>query len=145
SLGLTYSRAGCDAPTRAMKPVACRLKLELSQFRELQAFASFGSDLDKATQATLDRGRRLTEILKQRQYEPRTLAAEVTALFAATNGYLDKVPVARVVAWEEAFIKYMETTYPDINKTIMDEKQLSDDTIAKLRAAIEAFNRSWSG
>ena len=145
SVGLSVSRVGGDAQTRAMKQVAGRLKLELSQFRELQAFASFGSDLDKATQATLDRGRRLTEMLKQRQYEPRTLAAEVTALFAVTNGYLDKVPVGRVVAWEEAFIKYMETTYPDINKTIMDEKRLSDDTIARLRLAVEAFNRSWSG
>jgi F-type H+-transporting ATPase subunit alpha len=145
SVGLSVSRVGGDAQTRAMKQVAGRLKLELSQFRELQAFASFGSDLDKATQATLDRGRRLTELLKQRQYEPRSLAAQVTAIFAAANGYLDRVPIARVVAWEEAFIKYMETTYPDVNQTILAERRLSDDTIARLRQAIEAFNRGWQG
>ncbi len=145
SVGLSVSRVGGDAQTRAMKQVAGRLKLELSQFRELQAFASFGSDLDKATQATLDRGRRLTELLKQRQYEPRSLSAQVTAVFAAANGYLDRVPIARIVAWEEAFIKYMETTYPDVNQTILAEKRLSDDTIARLRQAIEAFNRSWQG
>ncbi len=143
SVGLSVSRVGGDAQTRAMKQVAGRLKLELSQFRELQAFASFGSDLDKATQATLERGRRLTELLKQRQYEPRSLAAEVASIFAAANGYLDRVPIGRVVSWEESFIKYMETTYPELNKVILAEKRLSDDTIAKLRSAIEAFNRSW--
>ncbi len=144
SVGLSVSRVGGDAQTRAMKQVAGRMKLELAQFRELQAFASFGSDLDKATLAQLERGRRLTELLKQKQYEPRSLAAEVTAIYAATNGYLDAVPVNRIEAWETAFNAYMESANPDIVATISAEKRLSDDTTAKLKAAIENFNRTWN-
>jgi F-type H+-transporting ATPase subunit alpha len=144
SVGLSVSRVGGDAQTRAMKQVAGRLKLELAQFRELQAFASFGSDLDKATLAQLERGRRLTELLKQKQYEPRSLAAQVSSIFAATNGLLDKIPVNRVVAWEEAFINYLDSAHPDIVNTIHTEKRLSDDTTAKLKAAIENFNRTFS-
>ncbi|HEY3340393.1 MAG TPA: F0F1 ATP synthase subunit alpha [Anaerolineae bacterium] len=144
SVGLSVSRVGGDAQTRAMKQVAGRLKLELAQFRELQAFASFGSDLDKATLAQLERGRRLTELLKQKQYEPRSLAAEVSAIFAATNGFLDDVPVNKVVAWEAAFISYMDSANPDIVNTILTEKRLSDDTSARLKTAIESFNRTWS-
>ncbi|MCL5994674.1 MAG: F0F1 ATP synthase subunit alpha, partial [Chloroflexi bacterium] len=145
SVGLSVSRVGGDAQTRAMKQVAGRLKLELAQFRELQAFASFGSDLDKATLAQLERGRRLTELLKQKQYEPRSLASEVSAIFAATNGYLDKVPVNRVVAWESDFIAYLDSAHPDIVNIILTEKRVSDDTSARLKAAIENFNRSWNG
>jgi F-type H+-transporting ATPase subunit alpha len=145
STGLSVSRVGGDAQTRAMKQVAGRMKLELAQFRELQAFASFGSDLDKATQAQLERGRRLTELLKQKQYEPRSLAAEVSAIFAATNGYLDSIPVNKVVAWEAEFIGYMDSANPDIVATIQSEKRVSDDTSARLKAAIENFNRTWNG
>ena len=120
------------------------MKLELAQFRELQAFASFGSDLDKATLAQLERGRRLTELLKQKQYEPRSLAAEVTAIFAATNGYLDNIPVSKVAAWESAFLSYMDSAQPDIVNAILAEKRVSDDTSAKLKAAIDNFNRTWT-
>jgi F0F1-type ATP synthase alpha subunit len=127
-----------------MKQVAGRLKLELAQFRELQAFASFGSDLDKATLAQLERGRRLTELLKQKQYEPRSLAAEVSAIFAATNGLLDTIPINRVVAWEQDFISYLDSANPDIVSTIHAEKRVSDDTSARLKTAIESFNRTWS-
>jgi F-type H+-transporting ATPase subunit alpha len=144
SVGLSVSRVGGDAQTRAMKQVAGRLKLELAQFRELQAFASFGSDLDKATLAQLERGRRLTELLKQKQYEPRSLAAEVSAIFAATNGFLDDIPVNKVVAWEADFINYMDSANSDIVNTIHAEKRVSDDTAAKLKTAIESFNRTWS-
>jgi F-type H+-transporting ATPase subunit alpha len=145
SVGLSVSRVGGDAQTRAMKQVAGRLKLELAQFRELQAFASFGSDLDKATLAQLERGRRLTELLKQKQYEPRSLAAEVSAIFAATNGLLDNIPVNKVVAWEAEFINYMDSANSDIVNTILSEKRLSDDTTARLKTAIESFNRTWNG
>jgi F-type H+-transporting ATPase subunit alpha len=138
------SRVGGDAQTKAMKQVAGRMKLELAQFRELQAFASFGSDLDKATLAQLERGRRLTELLKQKQYEPRSLAAEVSATFAATNGFLDNIPVSKVVAWESAFIAYMDSAQPDVVNTLLAEKRISDDTSAKLKAAIDNFNRTWA-
>jgi F-type H+-transporting ATPase subunit alpha len=144
NVGISVSRVGGDAQTRAMKQVAGRMKLELAQFRELAAFAAFGSDLDKTTLATLDRGRRLTELLKQRQYEPRPLWAMVSAIFAATNGLLDNVPVARVQEWEGGFLKYLEMSYPDIVNAIMTDKRLTDDTNAKLKAAIEAYNRSFN-
>ncbi|MCX6018450.1 MAG: F0F1 ATP synthase subunit alpha [Chloroflexi bacterium] len=143
NVGISVSRVGGDAQTRAMKQVAGRMKLELAQFRELAAFAAFGSDLDKTTLATLDRGRRLTELLKQRQYEPRPLWAIVSAIFAATNGLLDKVAVNRVGDWEGEFLKHLEISYPNIVNAIMTDKRLTDDTIAKLKAAIEGFNRSF--
>ncbi len=144
SVGLSVSRVGGDAQTKAMKQVAGRMKLELAQFRELQAFASFGSDLDKATLVQLERGRRLTELLKQKQYEPRSLAAEVTVIFSATNGYLDNIPVSKVAVWETAFLAYMDSAQPDIMATILAEKRISDDTMAKLKAAIDNFNRTWT-
>jgi F-type H+/Na+-transporting ATPase subunit alpha len=144
NVGISVSRVGGDAQTRAMKQVAGRMKLELAQFRELQAFASFGSDLDKNTLGTLERGRRLTELLKQPQYEPRPLWAEVTAIYAATNGYLNEIPVSKVPAWESGFLKNIELSHPDIVNAIMNEKRLSDDTIAKLKSAIEMFNKSFS-
>ena len=144
NVGVSVSRVGGDAQTRAMKQVAGRMKGELAQFRELQAFATFGSDLDAATLRQLERGRRLTELLKQKQYEPRPLWAQVSAIFAATNGLLDKVPVNRINDWEAAFLKYFEMSSPDLVKTIMDEKRLSDDTTAKLKTAIEAFNRTFA-
>jgi F-type H+-transporting ATPase subunit alpha len=144
NVGISVSRVGGDAMTRAMKQVAGRMKLELAQFRELQAFATFGSDLDKTTLATLERGRRLTELLKQKQYEPRPLWAQVTAIFAATNGLLDKIPVNRIQDWEAGFLKYVEVSYPDMVTAISNEKRLSDDNIAKLRGAIETYNRTFN-
>ncbi len=144
NVGISVSRVGGDAMTKAMKQVAGRLKLDLAQFRELQAFATFGSDVDKATQALLERGRRMTELLKQKQYEPRPLWAQVVAIFAGTNGYLDKIPVNRIQDWEQQFLQYIEMTYPDIVNAIMTEKRLSDEVIAKLRTAIEAFNKTFS-
>lgn len=143
NVGISVSRVGGDAMTRAMKQVAGRLKLDLAQFRELQAFATFGSDVDKTTLALLERGRRMTELLKQRQYEPRPLWAMVTAIFAGTNGYLDKIPVNRIQEWEERFLQYLEMSYPDIVNAIMTEKRLSDETIAKLKTAIETFNKTF--
>jgi len=92
----------------------------------------------------LERGRRLTELLKQKQYEPRSLAAEISAIFAVTNGYLDGIPVSRITAWESAFIGYMDSAEPDVMNTILSEKRISDDTSAKLKAAIDNFNRTWT-
>jgi F-type H+-transporting ATPase subunit alpha len=110
----------------------------------LQAFATFGSDVDKTTMALLERGRRLTELLKQKQYEPRPLWAQVSAIFAATNGYLDKIPVNRIQDWETGFLRYLEMSYPDVINGIMNDKRISDDNIAKLKTAIDAFNKSFS-
>jgi F-type H+-transporting ATPase subunit alpha len=144
NVGVSVSRVGGDAQTRAMKQVAGRMKLELAQFRELQAFATFGSDVDKTTLALLERGRRLTELLKQKQYEPRPLWAQVSAIFAATNGLIDKIPVNRVGDWEAGFLRYLEMSYPDVVNGIMNDKRISDDNIAKLRTAIDAFNKTFA-
>ncbi|HQZ21604.1 MAG TPA: F0F1 ATP synthase subunit alpha [Thermoflexales bacterium] len=144
NVGLSVSRVGGDAQTKAMKQVAGKMKLELAQFRELAAFASFGSDLDKSTQATLEKGRRLTELLKQGQYQPRPLSGQVAILFASANGYLDKVPVSRVGEWATAFMKYFDSAYPELAKEIGTGGKMSDQTIGKLREALEGFNRGWS-
>jgi F-type H+-transporting ATPase subunit alpha len=119
NIGLSVSRVGGDALTRAMRQVAGRLRLDMASFRELAAFAQFGSDLDKATQAHLNRGQHLQEILKQAQYEPMSLENQVTELFAATNGFADRVPLERVKGWETALLRYMDTTYPEISKSIV--------------------------
>ncbi len=141
--GLSVSRVGGDAQTRAMKQVAGGLRLDMAAFRELAAFALFSSDLDKATQAQLNRGQRLQEILKQPQYEPVSLENEVVAIFAGTNGYTDKIPVSRIKAWESAALRYMETSHSDLLREIAEEKEISKENEARLQAAIEAFNSTW--
>jgi len=141
--GLSVSRVGGDAQTKAMKQVAGKLRLELAQFRELAAFAQFASDLDKATRDQLERGQRITEVLKQPQYAPMPLDQQVMILFAVTNDYLDDVPINKVKEWEQAFHQFMATRYPDIGRTIMSEKVLTDETIQRLRAAIEDFKAQW--
>ena len=142
NVGISVSRVGSAAQTKAMKGVAGRLKLDLSQYRELAAFAQFGSDLDRATQQQLDRGRRMTEVLKQGQYVPLSLEKEVTIIFAGNNGYLDDVPVDKVQAFEQAFHRYMEASHPEIDKKIATEKAISPETEKDLRAAIDEFKRS---
>jgi F-type H+-transporting ATPase subunit alpha len=142
--GLSVSRVGGDAQTKAMKSVAGGLRLDMAQFRELAAFAQFGSSLDKATQDQLNRGQRLQEILKQPQYQPVSLANEVLSIYASTNGYIDKVEVDRVSEWEEAMLRYIETSYPDIVKQITNEKVLSDELKEKINSALDAFNSTWA-
>src|SRR5438128_1866208 len=137
NVGISVSRVGGDAQIRAYRQVAGRLKLDMAQFRELAAFAQFGSDLDKATRAQLDRGLRIQEILKQPQYAPVPTAQQVAILYAVTNGYLDDVPIEKVRTWEVEFHRFMESAHPEIIETITKEKALSDETIAKLRAAID--------
>ncbi len=144
NVGISVSRVGGAAQTKAMKKVAGRLKLELTQFRELAAFAQFGSDLDKSTQAQLDRGQRLTEILKQPQYEPVALDHQVMVIFAATNGFLDKVPVTAVQRWEQEFLRVMDTQYPDLGRSIMTSNDLDNTTADRLRQAIGDFNASFT-
>jgi len=133
---------GSSAQIKAMKNVAGQLKLDLAQFRELAAFAQFGSDLDAATKAQLDRGSRLTEVLKQPQYRPYPVEDQVMILWAATNGLLDKVAVARISDWKNDFLQYMHTTHPEIGRGIKETGALSKELTDSLRAATEEFNTS---
>jgi len=144
NVGLSVSRVGGAAQTKAMKKVAGRLRLELAQYRELAAFAQFGSaDLDKATRAQLERGQRNTEILKQPQYSPMPLEREITILYAVTNGYVDDVPLDRVSAFEDALHKFMQTNHPEVVKDIAAAKDLTPNTEETLKAAIVEFKQSW--
>ncbi len=142
--GISVSRVGGAAQTKAMRQVAGKLRLDMSQFRELAAFAQFGSDLDKTTVSQLERGKRLQEILKQPQYKPVSLEHQVMAIFAGTQGYTDAVPVQRMREWETAFLHFMDTHHPHIGETIAREKALSEATEKSLRAAIEEFNKVFS-
>ena len=143
NVGISVSRVGGDAQTKAMKQVAGRLRLDMASYRELAAFAQFGSDLDKATQAQLNRGQRLQEILKQPQYAPVALENEVLILFAGTNGFADQISIDSIKLWEQSLLRYMETTYPEIGKDIREHKMITPDTDAKLRNALQLFNLSW--
>jgi F-type H+-transporting ATPase subunit alpha len=143
NVGLSVSRVGGDAQTKAMKQVAGMLRLDMASYREVAAFAQFGSDLDKATQAQLERGQRLQEILKQPQYEPMDLEKQVLILFAGANGFTDDLAVDHVKEWEAAMLRNIEASHPDILKDIDKRKQLSEENEAKLREALEAFNRTW--
>ncbi|MEN4012848.1 MAG: F0F1 ATP synthase subunit alpha [Chloroflexota bacterium] len=143
NVGISVSRVGGDAQTKAMKQVAGRLRLDMAAFRDLAAFAQFGSDLDKATQAQLNRGLRLQEILKQPQYEPMPLENQVMVLYAGVNGFVDHVQVERVKNWEGSFLRYMESSYPDIGKDIQEKKMLTKETENRLRESIQAFNSTW--
>ncbi len=144
NVGISVSRVGGAAQTKAMRQVAGRLRLDMSQFRELAAFAQFGaSDLDKTTQAQLERGRRLQEILKQPQYEPMSLAHQVIVIFAGTQGYADAIPVNQMRDWETKLLRFMDTGHPHIGESIAREKRLTEDNEKALRAAIEEFNKTF--
>ncbi|GBC92930.1 ATP synthase subunit alpha [bacterium HR15] len=139
NVGISVSRVGGDAQIRAMKQVAGRLRLDMAQFREVQAFAQFASDLDRATQMQLARGLRLQEILKQPQFQPMPVEEQVMIIFAGTQGYLDDIPVELVRTFEDGFHPFMREKYPDIGEKIRREKQLDADTEADLRRAIEEY------
>ncbi len=143
NVGLSVSRVGGDAQTKAMKQVAGRLRLDMASFRELAAFAQFGSDLDKSTQAQLNRGRHLQEILKQSQYEPMSLADQVIVIYAGTRGYADKVSLDEMKRWESSILRYMESTHPQISNDIAEKKRISDEIEPELKAAIETFTATW--
>ena len=142
NVGLSVSRVGSAAQTKAMKQVAGKLRLELAQYRELAAFAQFGTaELDKATKAQLDRGQRLTEILKQPQYIPMSLEKQVMILYTAISGYIDDVAIDRVIDFEANFHRFMEANHPEIGKTITREKEISAETEEALKAAILEFKQ----
>jgi F-type H+-transporting ATPase subunit alpha len=144
NVGISVSRVGGSAQIKAMKKVAGSLRLDLAQFRELEAFAQFGSDLDAATQRQLARGQRTVEVLKQPQYQPMPVENQVAAIYAVTNGFLDHVEVGKVREWELGFHDYLATQAPEVLQAIRDEKQISDETKGKLEAAIGSWNESFS-
>jgi F-type H+-transporting ATPase subunit alpha len=143
NVGLSVSRVGGDAQTKAFRQVAGRLRLDMAAFRELAAFAQFGSDLDKATQSQLNRGQHLQEILKQPQYQPLSLEHQVMEIFAGTRGFADNVPLDRMRQWETALVKFMDTSLPEIGKSISDEKRITPETEEKLIKALETFMSTW--
>ncbi len=144
NVGISVSRVGGNAQIKAMKQVAGSLRLDLAQYRELAAFAQFGSDLDKATQATLNRGARLVELLKQGRYAPMPVERQVMAIFAGTKGYLDDLPVESVQAFRDGFLEFVESAYPEIGRSIADEKVLSDETAEKLGAALTEYKAQFT-
>jgi F-type H+-transporting ATPase subunit alpha len=141
--GLSVSRVGGNAQTRAMRQVVGRLRIDMAQYRELATFAQFGTaDLDKATRSQLERGQRITEVLKQPQYAPMSLDKEVTILHAVTNGYLDDVPLEKIAAFEQSFHRFMETNHPEINQRILTDKEIKPETDEALKSAISEFKKS---
>jgi F-type H+-transporting ATPase subunit alpha len=133
------SRVGGNAQIKAMKQVAGMLRLEMAQYRELAAFAQFGSDLDKATQAQLNRGQRLTEILKQGQFQPLPVEKQVVSIFAGTNGFLDDLAVEDCQPFEQALGEFMDASYPALGKEIVEKKQLDDALRGEIRKMLEEF------
>ncbi len=139
NVGLSVSRVGSAAQTKAMKKVAGKLRLDLAQFRELEAFAQFSGDLDEGTRKQIERGRRAVEVTKQPQYAPMPFEHQVAILFAVINGYVDQVPVEQVQTWEMAFHEFMDTKGAKVLETIRTSKELSEDTSAQLKKTIEEF------
>src|SRR4051794_33899966 len=144
NVGLSVSRVGSAAQVRAMKQVAGRIKLELAQYREMAAFAQFSSDLDAATQRLLNRGSRLTELLKQPQFSPLKMEEQVVVIYAGVNGYLDPLPVSRVRAFEDGLLGTLRSKNADILESIRTSRDLSDETAAKLKGVVESFAKSFA-
>jgi F-type H+-transporting ATPase subunit alpha len=144
NVGNSVSRVGGSAQIKAMRQVAGSLRLDLAQYRELAAFAQFGSDLDAATQRQLARGKRLTEILKQPQYQPLPVEKQVAIIFAATNGYLDSVPVEKLRLYEEDLYRFLDSQRPETLATIAEKKILDDDAKAALKAALDEFGKQFA-
>jgi len=145
NVGISVSRVGGSAQIKAMRSVAGRLRLDLAQYRELEAFSSFASDLDAATKRQLERGARTVQVLKQPQYEPMPVEKQVMIIYAVTNGFLDDVPVGEIQEWERGFHEYMGAQYPNVGSAITKEKSLSKDAEAALKQGIEAFKKMYSG
>ena len=145
NVGNSVSRVGGSAQIKAMRQVAGTLRLDLAQYRELAAFAQFGSDLDKGTQAQLNRGRRLVEILKQPQYQPVPVEKQVAIIYAATKGFIDNVPVEKVRQYEDELYRFLESRHPGVLTGIADKKVLDDELKAALEAALKEFSAQFVG
>jgi F-type H+/Na+-transporting ATPase subunit alpha len=144
NVGLSVSRVGSAAQTKAMKKVAGRIKGELAQYREMAAFAQFGSDLDATTQRLLNRGARLTELLKQPQFSPLKMEEQAVVIYAGVNGYLDPMPVNRVRAFEEGLLTLLRSKNADILEDIRKTGDLTDATAAKLKSAVDGYAKSFA-
>jgi len=144
NVGLSVSRVGSAAQVKAMKQVAGSLKLFLAQYREVAAFAQFGSDLDASTKQTLARGERLTELLKQKQYSPMAVSDMVPLIFAGVNGLLDTIPVAKILSWESELLSHLKSSHPEIQATIEKDGQVSKESEANLKKVITDFNASFN-
>jgi len=144
NVGLSVSRVGSSAQTKAMKKVAGRIKGELAQYREMAAFAQFGSDLDATTQRLLNRGSRLTELLKQPQFSPLKMEEQVCVIYSGVNGYLDPLPVDRVRAFEDGLLGTLRSRHADILEAIRSTRDLDDATNAKLKAVVEAYAKTFA-
>jgi F-type H+-transporting ATPase subunit alpha len=142
NVGLSVSRVGSSAQTKAMKKVAGKIKGELAQYREMAAFAQFGSDLDAATQRLLNRGARLTELLKQPQFSPLKMEEQVCVIYAGVNGYLDGLPVSKIRAFEDGLLSLLRGKHVDILEAIRTSRDLSDDVAGKLKGVVEAFTKT---
>jgi F-type H+/Na+-transporting ATPase subunit alpha len=145
NVGLSVSRVGGSAQVKAMRQVAGKLRLDLAQYRELAAFAQFGSDLDKATQAQLNRGSRLVEILKQDQYQPLPFSKQILIIFAGTNGFLDDLPVDKIREFEAELYKFVDTSYPKLQPAIMEKKTIDDALKADIQRALKEFKERFVG
>ena len=145
NVGISVSRVGGSAQIKAMKQVAGQLRLDLAQYRELAAFAQFGSDLDKITQMRLTRGERMMEILKQKQYEPMVVEEQVVVLYAAVKGFLDDIPVDKIKSFEEEYLRTMRTTKADLLAKIRTEKALNDELNAEIEKAITEVKEGFLG
>jgi len=143
NVGTSVSRVGSSAQTKAIKKVAGKLKLSLAQFRELEAFAQFGSDLDESTRTQLELGRRLTELLKQPQYQPIAMEKQAIILYAVNNGYLNDVNVDKVTKFEKDFYDYMDTQGKEVLTAIRSEKDITDEIEAKLKTSLAHFKQGW--
>jgi F-type H+/Na+-transporting ATPase subunit alpha len=139
--GISVSRVGGNAQIKAMKQVAGRLRLDLAQYRELEAFSQFGSELDQTTQKQLARGARVVEVLKQPQYQPMPVEQQIMIIFAVTNGFLDDVPVAEIKGWEQGFRDYMGAEHPELAEEVRTRKVLSDDLAARLKTAVGEYKQ----
>ena len=143
NVGISVSRVGGDAQTKAMKQVAGRLRLDMASYRELAAFALMASDLDKATQQQLGRGQRMQEILKQPQYSPMSLSDQVIVLFAGTNGYADQVSIANMAQWQTDLLRFIDSSFPEVGRDLVEKMMITDSTRQNLGRALDAFNHSW--
>jgi len=139
NVGISVSRVGGNAQTKAMKKIAGSLRLDLAAFRELEAFAQLGTELDKATQAQLDRGYRMVELLKQPQYQPLHVADQVIVIYAGAKGYFDKVPVAKVQETEKQLLEFMKTEHADVRDLLIEKLELTEDVENGLKSALDTF------
>jgi F-type H+-transporting ATPase subunit alpha len=144
NVGISVSRVGGNAQIKATKQVAGRLRLDLAQYRELAAFAKFGSDLDKTTLAQLTRGERMVELLKQGQFQPLSVEKQIAVIFLGVNGYLDAVPTSQIGRLQQEFLAYLESSYPQVQKDIVEKKQIDDSLRATMVKAADEFIKGFT-